>query len=75
MEPDWDSFLADWNAVPLWARANRWRKVNAKDLYRQAGRAMISEQKVQGLFKFILAAVLLPTYTLPRMMSQVFGPK
>ena len=75
MEPDWETFLADWHAAPLWTRANRWRKTYAKALYRQAGRAMLTERRVQGLWEFTLATVLQPTYTLPRMLCQVFGRK
>jgi glycosyltransferase involved in cell wall biosynthesis len=74
-EPDWDSFLAARKADPLWVRANHWRKMISKDLYRQAGRAILTKQRGQGMFKFILATVLRPTYTLPRMMVQVFGRK
>ena len=75
IEPDWESFLADWHAAPLWTRANRWRKMYSKALYRQGGRAMITEKRVQGLCEFALATVLQPTYTLPRVISQVFGGK
>jgi hypothetical protein len=72
-EPDWESFLQSWDSVPLWTRANRWRKMYSKAFYRQAGRAMLTEHRVHGLYKFALATVLQPTYTLPRAMSQVFG--
>jgi len=75
MEPDWESFLADWHAAPLWVRANRWRKAYAKDLYRQAGKTMLTEQIVRAFFKFALATMLQPTYTLPRMIIQVFDRK
>lgn len=75
MEPDWESFLADWHAVSLWTRVNRWRKMYSKALYRQAGQAILTERRVQGLCKFALATALQPTYTLPRMISQVFGCK
>lgn len=75
MEPDWESFLANWNSAPLWVRANRWRKMYSKSLYRQAGQAMLTEHKTNSLYKFALATVLQPTYTLPKMMSQVFSRK
>jgi glycosyltransferase involved in cell wall biosynthesis len=72
-EPNWESFLARWNSVSMWARANRWRKMYSKALYRQAGQAMLTAHKAKGLYTFALATVLQPTYTLPRVMSQVFG--
>lgn len=72
-EPDWESFLARWNSVSMWARANRWRKMYSKALYRQAGQAMLTAHKAKGLYTFALATVLQPTYTLLRVMSQVFG--
>lgn len=74
-EPDWESFLANWDSAPLWARANRLRKMYSKALYRQAGQAILTEHRVNGLYKFALATMLQPTYTLPRMMTQVFGRK
>ncbi len=45
------------------------------DLLLAGAYAMLTGQRVRGFCKFILATMLQPTYTLPRMISQVFGRK
>jgi len=73
VEPDWDTFLEEWESAPLWTRTNRWRKIYSKALYRHSGRAILNGRKLRGFCGVALATVLRPTYTLPRMINQVFS--
>ncbi len=70
-EPSWEQFLADWNARPLPQRLNRWRKITAKRLYRQAGLHWISGSRLRAAGEFGSGSVLQPRYTLSRLKGQL----
>jgi glycosyltransferase involved in cell wall biosynthesis len=69
-EPDWETFLADWNAQPLLKRLDRWRKTNAKRLYREAAYHWISRRRFAAAWEFAFGTALQPRYTLARLIRQ-----
>jgi glycosyltransferase involved in cell wall biosynthesis len=69
-EPDWDTFISDWNAKPWPHRLNRWRKINAKRLYREAAYHWISKRRPLAAVEFAMGTALQPTYTLQRLSQQ-----
>lgn len=71
-EPGWEEFLAGRRNAPWWLRLNRWRKANAKRLYRQSALDRISSQAVRAMFEMGGAALLQPTYTLRRVKGQLY---
>lgn len=70
-EPLWEQFLAGRNAAPWWVRLDRWRKLHAKRLYRQAGQHRVSSRPALALLEMGAAAVLQPDYTIPRLKGQL----
>ncbi|HEX7470584.1 MAG TPA: glycosyltransferase family 2 protein [Verrucomicrobiae bacterium] len=73
-EPDWETFLRDWNNVGLWTRLNRRRKTLAKMYYRYSGENFITDKKIKGLWLFLLSALLQPDYAVHRVKRQFFKP-
>jgi glycosyltransferase involved in cell wall biosynthesis len=69
--PSWPEFLAARNNAPWWLRLNRWRKMQAKRLYRQAAQNRLSARRSRALFEMSVAAALQPDYTLPRLKGQL----
>jgi glycosyltransferase involved in cell wall biosynthesis len=72
-EPSWDSFLEGRRSAPWWLRLNRWRKMSAKRLYRQAAQYHLTAHHVRSLTDIALAVLLQPEYALPRLKVQIFG--
>jgi glycosyltransferase involved in cell wall biosynthesis len=70
-EPTWEQFLADWNGQAWPHRLNRWRKITAKRLYRQAGFHWISGRRLLAAGEFGSGTVLQPRYTLSRLKGQL----
>ncbi len=70
-EPTWADFLELRRSAPLWVRANRWRKTQAKRLFRQSAEHHVSRQHVRAVVEMGAAAVLQPEYTIPRLRLQV----
>lgn len=71
-EPGWEEFLAGRRNAPWWVRLNRWRKANAKRLYRQSALDRISSQAFRSTIEMGVAALLQPTYTLRRIKGQFY---
>jgi hypothetical protein len=57
--------------APWWKRLNRWRKTNARRLYRQAAQNLLSKRAVRAVMEMGAATLLQPTYTLPRLKGQI----
>jgi hypothetical protein len=70
-EPSWQTFLSEWNAQPWPRRLNRWRKINAKRLYREAAYHWISRRRMAAALEFVMGTALQPRYTLARLSQQV----
>jgi glycosyltransferase involved in cell wall biosynthesis len=70
-EPDWDAFLVEWNAQPWPRRLDRWRKITAKRMYREAAFHWISRRRLVAALEFGFGTVLQPRYTLVRLRRQV----
>ena len=70
-EPRWEHFLEQRRNAPLWLRMNRWRKTQAKRLYRQSAEHHVASQRVRSLLEIGLAALLQPGYTIPRLKGQL----
>jgi glycosyltransferase involved in cell wall biosynthesis len=70
-EPDWETFLLEWNNVSVWARINRQRKTLAKMYYRLGGENFIANKRIKGAGYFALSALLQPGYALRRLTGQV----
>ena len=70
-EPGWEEFLEQRRNAPLWLRVNRWRKMQAKRLYRASAQHYIASRRMRSLVAMGAAAVLQPEYTLPRIKGQI----
>ena len=70
VEPTWETFMASRRNAPWWRHLNRWRKTQAKRLYRQSGQNYVGRRRIRALVEMTLATVLEPTYTLPRLQEQ-----
>jgi hypothetical protein len=70
-EPAWDEYVASRLNAPFWKRLNRWRKTNARRLYRQAAQNLLSKRAVRAVMEMGAATLLQPTYTLPRLKGQL----
>ncbi len=70
-EPPWEQFLAERNGAPWWMRLDRWRKMQAKRLYRQAGQDRVSAKPGRALAAITASALLQPGYTIPRLKAQL----
>jgi glycosyltransferase involved in cell wall biosynthesis len=70
-EPNWDEYVASRLNAPWWLRLNRWRKTNARRLYRQAAQNMLSKKAVRAACELVIATILQPTYTMPRLKGQI----
>ena len=70
-EPTWEAFLEIRNNAPWATRLNRWRKMQAKRLYRQAAQHRVGAKSVRGLIEMGLSALLQPGYTIPRLRGQL----
>lgn len=69
--PSWPDFLAARRNAPWWLRLNRWRKMQAKRLYRQAAQNRLGQRRTRALFELSAAAALQPDYTIPRLKGQL----
>lgn len=70
-EPDWETFLQEWNDVGWWVRLNRHRKTLAKMCYRLGGENFIADKRIKGAGYFALSALLQPRYALRRLTGQM----
>lgn len=70
-EPRWEAYVDGRLHAPWWKRLNRWRKTNARRLYRQAAQNFISRRAVLAFIEMAMATLLQPTYTVPRMKGQL----
>ena len=70
-EPRWEEYVYGRLHAPWWKRLNRWRKTNARRLYRQAAQSLISRHAVRAFIEMAMATLLQPTYTVPRMKGQL----
>jgi glycosyltransferase involved in cell wall biosynthesis len=73
-EPDWGTFLAAWRSKPLLSRIDRWRKITAKGLYRQAAFDWISGRRPSAAARGAIGALLQPRYVLGRLHRQRLAP-
>jgi len=71
-EPVWEDFLAGRKNASWWLRLNRWRKANAKRLYRQSALNRISSHAFRSLVEMGVATLLQPAYTLRRIKGQLY---
>ena len=71
-EPTFDEFMARRQAEPILKKIDRWRKLNAKCYYREAGQARLAKNWPLFLLKLGCSAVLQPNYFGNRMQQQVF---
>ena len=69
-EPSWEDYIAERQNAPVWKRFNRWRKTNARRLYRQAAQNLLSRRAVRAAWEICAATLLQPTYTVPRLKGQ-----
>lgn len=69
-EPTWDEFLHDWNRSPFLLKVNRWRKAAAKQYYRMGGFSFAENMYLQSCACLVLASILQPLYTFPRLIRQ-----
>jgi dTDP-4-amino-4,6-dideoxygalactose transaminase len=70
-EPAWDAYVESRLNAPWWKRLNRWRKTNARRLYRQAAQNLLSRKAVRAAAEIFAATLLQPTYTVPRLKGQL----
>ena len=70
-EPSWEGFLETRNNAPWLTRLNRWRKMQAKRLYRQAAQHRVGAQSARAVIEMGASAVLQPGYTIPRLRGQL----
>lgn len=70
-EPSWDEYMASRRNAPWWRRLNRWRKTNARRLYRQAAQNMLTKKAIRAACELAIATALQPTYTMPRLKGQL----
>jgi glycosyltransferase involved in cell wall biosynthesis len=69
-EPTWEEFLARWQAAPISARLNRWRKIEAKRRFRQAGMEWSVRHPGRAMIFFATATALQPGYSLRRLSDR-----
>lgn len=69
-EPSWEEYVAGRLNAPWWRRVNRWRKTNARRLYRRAALNMLTKKAARAACELALATLLQPTYTMPRLKGQ-----
>ena len=70
-EPSWERFEEIRNNAPWLTRLNRWRKMQAKRLYRQAAQHRVGAQSARALIEMGASAALQPGYTIPRLRGQL----
>jgi glycosyltransferase involved in cell wall biosynthesis len=70
-EPPWAAYVEGRLHAPWWKRLNRWRKTNARRLYRQSAQNLISRRALRALMEMTMATLLQPTYTVPRLKGQI----
>lgn len=70
-EPTWEGFLDIRNNAPWLTRLNRWRKMHAKRLYRQAAQHRVSAKSARAVVEMGVSALLQPGYTIPRLRGQL----
>lgn len=70
-EPRWETYVDGRQHASWWKRLNRWRKTNARRLYRQSAQNLISRRAIRALLEMAMATVLQPTYTVPRLKGQL----
>jgi glycosyltransferase involved in cell wall biosynthesis len=70
-EPLWETYLDGRQHASWWKRLNRWRKTNARRLYRQSAQNLISRRSIRALIEMAMATLLQPTYTVPRLKGQL----
>ena len=71
-EPSWEQYVAGRKNAPWWRRLNRWRKSNARKLYRQSAQDLISKRALRAAVEVVLATLLQPSYTVPRLRGQMY---
>ena len=71
-EPSWEEFVTERKSAPWWLRLNRWRKANAKRLYRQSALDRISSRSLRSVYEIAAASLLQPTYTINRIKGQFY---
>ncbi len=69
-EPAWEEYVAQRQNAQWWLRLNRWRKTNARRLYRQSAQEFISDHVFRAALQVGLATLLQPSYTVPRLLGQ-----
>ncbi len=69
-EPTWEEFRAEWHSQPLSRRVNRWRKMQAKRMYREAGLSWIRGQRLRAGLTYGGSALLQPRYAADRLRGQ-----
>lgn len=69
-EQDWDAYVEERRNAPWWKRANRWRKTQARRLYRQSAQNLVGQRIPRAAAEFGIATLLQPLYTIPRLLKQ-----
>jgi glycosyltransferase involved in cell wall biosynthesis len=69
-EPPWEAYVDGRLHAPWSKRLNRWRKTNARRLYRQSAQNLISRRAIRAFMEMAVATLLQPTYTVPRLKGQ-----
>jgi glycosyltransferase involved in cell wall biosynthesis len=69
-EPSWEAYVEERRNAPVWIRLNRWRKTNARRLYRQSAQHLISRRAALAAAEFGGAVLLQPLYAIPRILGQ-----
>lgn len=67
----WKTFCDEWDSTPWPARINRWRKLRAKHLYRDAGVRFACGSTLGAVVEFAAAALLQPGYAFRRVAGQL----
>jgi glycosyltransferase involved in cell wall biosynthesis len=70
-EPSWEAFLTLRKHAPWLTRLNRWRKMQAKRLYRQAAQHRVGTKSALAVIEMGASALLQPGYTIPRLRGQL----
>lgn len=69
-EPSYGEFKEQQDRLPFWKKANRWRKISAKALYRKAAFNYITGHRLSAAVAVLLATLFQPSHTLPRICRQ-----
>lgn len=69
-EPTWEEYVDSRRNAPMLTRLNRWRKTNARRLYRQAAQNLLTKKAARAACELAVATLLQPTYTMPRVKGQ-----